>query len=388
MKAYLMYSVFLVGFVYPVCAHAFWSVNGIFSKSATEPLFGSGAIDLAGSGAVHMTGGVAALVGAIILGPRLGRFYDEDGVPLEEPATFIPHSTALQFLGTFCLWFGWYGFNPGSVLVIASDQAGGVASLVVVNTTLGACAGAVSAMFFSSWWDWREHGEVFYDVGATMNGCLTGLVAITAGCATVETWAAVVIGIFAGLFYVLGSKLLIRLRIDDAVDAIPVHCIGGMWGMISTGLFSAPDLIAAAYAENPHAGWFYEWGRGSGNFTLIGTQLLAVLFVFGWTFCLMGFWFGMLNYFGWFRIDRLEEMVGMDESRHKGAAYDYTAPDPNDLRGLRDSRHSKRSQRSLSNDGSSKRGSLNKPAESAQNDEVAAESTSKAEESAKLEATA
>lgn len=101
-----MYSVFLVGFVYPVCAHAFWSVNGIFSKSATEPLFGSGAIDLAGSGAVHMTGGVAALVGTLILGPRIGRFYDEDGNPLDEPATFTPHSTALQFLGTFCLWFG------------------------------------------------------------------------------------------------------------------------------------------------------------------------------------------------------------------------------------------------------------------------------------------
>ena len=101
-----MYSVFLVGFVYPVVAHAFWSTNGIFSKTAAEPLFGSGAIDLAGSGAVHMTGGVAALVGTLILGPRLGRFYDEDGIPLEEPATFTPHSTALQFLGTFCLWFG------------------------------------------------------------------------------------------------------------------------------------------------------------------------------------------------------------------------------------------------------------------------------------------
>lgn len=95
----MMYSVFLVGFVYPVVAHAFWSVNGFLSKSAAEPLWGSGAIDLAGSGAVHMTGGVAALAGTLILGPRLGRFYDKDGVPLEEPATFAPHSTALQFLG-------------------------------------------------------------------------------------------------------------------------------------------------------------------------------------------------------------------------------------------------------------------------------------------------
>ncbi|KAG7354892.1 ammonium transporter [Nitzschia inconspicua] len=343
MKAYLMYSVFLVGFVYPVVAHALWSTNGIFSKTAAEPLFGSGAIDLAGSGAVHMTGGVAALVGTLILGPRMGRFYDGDGNPLEEPATFTPHSTALQFLGTFCLWFGWYGFNPGSVLVIASEQAGTVAALVVINTTLGACAGAVSAMFFSSWFDWREHGEVSYDVAATMNGCLTGLVAITAGCATVDTWAAVVIGICAGLFYNLGSKLLIRLRIDDAVDAIPVHMVGGAWGMISTGLLSSPELIAQAFSENPNAGWFYEWSRGSGNFTLLGCQLLAVLFIFGWTFATMGFWFGLLNYMGWFRVDPLEEAVGLDVSRHKGPAYEYTAPEDESVNQLMERRDSKRS---------------------------------------------
>jgi Amt family ammonium transporter len=106
MKAYLLYSAFLAGFVYPVVAHAFWSTNGFLSKFATEPLWGSGAIDLAGSGAVHLTGGVAALVGTLILGPRLGRFYDEDGNPLDEPVNFAPHSSALQFLGTFALWFG------------------------------------------------------------------------------------------------------------------------------------------------------------------------------------------------------------------------------------------------------------------------------------------
>lgn len=260
-------------------------------------------------------------------------------------------------------------------MVIASEQAGSVAALVVVNTTLGACAGAVGAMFFSSWFDWREHGEIYYDVGATMNGCLTGLVAITAGCATVETWAAVVIGIFAGLFYVLASKLLIRLRIDDAVDAIPVHMVGGMWGMISTGLLSSPDLIAAAFSETKHSGWFYEWSQGSGDFALLGAQLCAVLFVFGWTFCLMGFWFGLMNWFGWFRIDPLEEKVGMDWSRHKGAAYDYTTPDANELKELRDSRHSRKS---FNDDGSSKRGSLNKSPEKQETPAVP-ESTAKEE---------
>jgi ammonium transporter, Amt family len=195
-------------------------------------------------------------------------------------------------------------------------------------------------MFFSSVLDWRSHGEISYDVCATMNGCLTGLVAITAGCATVDTWAATVIGIFAGLFYVLGSKLLIRLRIDDAVDAIPVHMVGGAWGLISTGLFSSPELMANAYSENPHSGWFYEWGQGSGDFTFIGIQLLAVLFVIGWTTVTMGFWFGLLNYMGWLRVDPLEEEVGMDVSRHKGPAYEYTAPPDDSVNKLAERRES------------------------------------------------
>jgi Amt family ammonium transporter len=105
-----------------------------------------------------MTGGVTALVAAIILGPRIGRFYDEDGNPLDEPHDFPPHSVTLQFLGTFCLWFGWYGFNPGSTLGIASESLGNVASLAAVNTTLSACSGALTAMFVSTWMDFRATG--------------------------------------------------------------------------------------------------------------------------------------------------------------------------------------------------------------------------------------
>lgn len=227
-------------------------------------------------------------------------------------------------------------------MVIASENSGDVAALVAINTTLGACAGAVSGMFFSSLIDWRTHGEVSYDVCATMNGCLTGLVAITAGCATVETWAAAVIGIFSGLFYVLASKLLVRLRIDDAVDAIPVHMVGGAWGLISTGLLSSPQLIAKAFKENPHSGWFYEWSEGSGDFTLIGIQLIAVLFIFGWGSLTMGFWFGLMNYMGWFRVDPLEESVGLDVSRHKGPAYEYTAPPDDSVNKLVERRESVR----------------------------------------------
>jgi Amt family ammonium transporter len=161
-----------------------------------------------------------------------------------------------------------------------------------------------------------------------MNGCLTGLVAITAGCATVETWAAVVIGLFAGLFYLMGSRLLVHLRIDDAVDAIPVHMIGGAWGMIATGLLSNPDRMEVAFGMREHSGWFYEWSQGSGNFTLIGIQLIAILFVFGWTSVVMGCFFYVLNFFGLLRISQLEEEVGMDISRHKGSAYDNDGSAP------------------------------------------------------------
>jgi Amt family ammonium transporter len=160
------------------------------------------------------------------------------------------------------------------------------------------------------------------DVGYTLNGCLTGLAAITGGCASVEPWAAVVIGTFAGFFYLVGSHLLVRLRIDDAVDAIPVHMVGGAWGVLATGLFSNPHRIEVAYGMTKHAGWFYEWSQGSGDFTLLGIQMLEILFIFGWTFVTMGACFYGLNMLGMLRISALEEEVGMDISRHKGSAYD------------------------------------------------------------------
>jgi ammonium transporter, Amt family len=167
-----------------------------------------------------------------------------------------------------------------------------------------------------------------YDLTMTMNGCLTGLVAITGGCASVDTWSAVLIGVVAGWVYMFTSKLILRLRIDDAVDAIPVHLFGGMWGVIATGLFSKPDLMLRAYGRDSHVGWFWEWGMGSANFTLIGIQLIAVLWIFSWTTFTMGSYFYCLKIMGWLRIDPLEEEVGMDISRHKGAAYDI--PEVND----------------------------------------------------------
>jgi ammonium transporter, Amt family len=140
--------------------------------------------------------------------------------------------------------------------VLAITLYPSVAALAAANTTLSACAGAVSGMLTSTFIDYYFiHGVVTYDTMATMNGALTGLAAITGGCATVETWAAVVIGIIAGWVYLAASKMLVYFRIDDVVDAIPVHMFGGMWGVIATGCFSKPELLLAAFGRANHVGW-------------------------------------------------------------------------------------------------------------------------------------
>jgi len=169
------------GFVYPVVAHSIWDDNGFLSAFIDDDLKyrGTGVIDFAGSGVVHMTGGLTALIAAVILGPRRGRFHDDYGNPLEEPVSFPPHSVALQVLGTFILWVGWYGFNPGSALGIQDKAYGDVAALCAVTTTLAAAAGAVAAMFTDSILEAFKTGEASYDLTMAMNGCLGGLVAIT-----------------------------------------------------------------------------------------------------------------------------------------------------------------------------------------------------------------
>lgn len=225
MSAYLCYSFFLSAFVYPVVVHSVWDNNGFISAFVAEGKYqGVGMIDFAGSGVVHMVGGCTALIAAIILGPRRGRFYDEDGNVLEEPVSFPPHSVALQILGTFILWFGWYGFNPGSALLIDNPTVAQVAALCAVTTTMGAASGCVTCMFVDSILDSMHTGHTSYDLTAAMNGCLGGLVAVTAGCAVITPWSAIIIGAIAGVVYLMGSKFLVKIRIDDAVDAIPGSC--------------------------------------------------------------------------------------------------------------------------------------------------------------------
>lgn len=278
-----------------------------------------------------MTGGITALIAAKILGPRIGRFYDADGNELPEPHDFPPHSVALQVLGTFILWVGWYGFNPGSTLQITPTGYGDTAGLCAVTTTLSAAFGCISALFTDTLLGLSKTGEAEYDLTMAMNGALSGLVGITAGCSTVTPWAACVIGMVAGWVYVFSSGLLVKLKIDDAVDAIPVHFFNGIWGCLAVGLFAEPSRVTNAYSNTKHFGWFYSWGQGSADVHLLLLQFLGVVWIIGWVTAIMTPFFFMLHAMGIFRVDALEEEVGLDISHHKGAAYDMTGPTKEDI---------------------------------------------------------
>ena len=224
-------------------------------------------------------------------------------------------------LGTFILWFGWYGFNAGSALPIGGNT-GAIGALAAVTTTLSAAAAGCSALFTNLWIAERRTGEAHFDIVTLMNGCLGGLVAITAGTAVVEPWAAVVIGVIAGWVYLGSSELLLKLRIDDAVDAIPVHLGNGIWGLTSVGLFAAPGPMKMTYGTDIAVGWFYSLARGSFDARLLVCQVCGVLFIAGWVFLILFPFFILLNYLGWFRADSLEELVGLDISYHGGMTDD------------------------------------------------------------------
>mmetsp|Transcript_8705 Transcript_8705/g.21842 ORF Transcript_8705/g.21842 Transcript_8705/m.21842 type:complete len:542 (+) Transcript_8705:54-1679(+) len=318
MAAYLCYSVFLAGFVYPVVAHSVWSNNGFLSTANIEPLLNIGAVDFAGSGVVHLTGGTTALYATMVLGPRRGRFFDAQGEPLDTPKPFPGHSVALQVLGTMILWYGWFGFNPGSALVLGIDNPGSVAATAAVSTALAGAAGGVAALFTNLFLEERATGEPKFDLSMCFNGALSGLVAITAGCGVVEPWAAIIIGILAGWMYMWSANLLVRLRIDDAVEAIPVHMFNGIWGIIAVGFLASPTLMEEAYGTGEYPGFFYALANGSFRANLLGCQFILALFVCGWTLFTMMPFFIWLNYKGWLRADSLEELVGLDISYHGG----------------------------------------------------------------------
>lgn len=294
-KAYLIYTAIVSTVIYPVYGHWVWG-GGWLSKLP----FGMGHLDFAGSGVVHTVGGMVGLAGAIVLGPRFGKFIK--GKPQAIPG----HSITLAALGTFILWFGWFGFNPGSTLSAHHLRI----SVIAVNTNLAAAASASMAMVLT-FLRTRK-----YDVGMTLNGALAGLVAITAPCAWVEAWAAVVIGLIAGALVVLGVLFLESRGIDDPVGAVSVHGINGIWGLISLGLFA--DGTYGNYSLKPPyvTGLFYGGGYGQLIAQIIGAAVCA-----GWAFGMGYLTFKVMDIIFGIRVSPEEELQGLDVVEHGTSAY-------------------------------------------------------------------
>jgi len=303
--AYLGYAFFLSGFVYPIVSHWVWGGGWL------STLFTVGALDFAGDAVVHMVGGFAGLAGAVIVGPRLGRF-DADGRVVPMPV----HSATLATLGTFTLWFGWYGFNPGSALGIANTGPGSnlpaTAARAAVTTTIAATAGGITTLIVIKL---RDH---IFDLITVLNGILAGLVAITGSCPWVEPYAAVVIGAVGACVYMGAAMLLLALKIDDPLEAFPIHGATGAWGAIAVGLFARSELLTISTYGNS-GGWEGLFYGGGGR--ILAANLIMILAVMGWTLGLIVPLFLGLHAVGQLRIPREMELEGNDISKHGGSAY-------------------------------------------------------------------
>lgn len=327
MSAYFLYSIYLSGFVYPIVAHAVWSPRGIFSSGASNPLFGMGTIDFAGSGVVHLTGGTVALISSHLLGPRIGRFYDVSGIRLVKPRVFPVYSVALQLLGTFILWYGWYGFNAGSALLLGVPNSGSIGALAAANTSVGAAAGGMGALISVFTYHYAMHGEWNLDLPAFMNGVLSGLVSITAACGTIPLWSAAIIGFLGGVLFPVGKYALERMCIDDVVDAVPVHFFNGIWGLIAVGIFSEPKLVENAFGSS-EGGIFY------GDWRLFANQSIAAFAIIIWSALTTLPLFYLLGRVGMLRTLGLEEVVGLDAKYH-GEHRDAMIEIQNDLQSFK-----------------------------------------------------
>jgi ammonium transporter, Amt family len=297
--SFVLFSVALTGFIYPIVGHWIWG-GGWLSKL--------GFWDFAGSTVVHSVGGWAALIGSVLLGPRIGKF--QDGKSLALPG----HNLALSTLGCFILWLGWFGFNPGSTLS-ADPQA---ITQILLNTNLAAAMGGISAMLTAS----RYFGKP--DLSVIINGILGGLVSITASCRYVSMGSAAFIGLIAGILIIVAVDVLDRFKIDDPVGAIPVHLVCGVWGTIAVGLFGIGPKANGAfnfvpYVEGPSQGLF-AGGSFTGLIQLL-IQLLGVSSV-GLFVVLMswGVWSLLRLVFG-LRVSRESELRGLDLSEHGLQAY-------------------------------------------------------------------
>ncbi len=297
-SAYLIFSVLIVGVIYPVFGS--WAWGGLFNGGGW--LEGLGFLDFAGSTVVHSVGGWAALAGALVVGARAGK-YDEDGVPLPIPG----HSIPLAALGVFILWFGWFGFNAGSTTAGSTGIA-----LIATNTFLAASAGAVGAMAIT----WVRNGMP--DVGMTLNGVLAGLVGITAGCDAVLPIGAIAIGLVAGVLVVYATRWL-EQTIDDPVGAVAVHGVCGAWGTLAVALFAADGF----------------------SLSQLGVQAIGVGAAFLWTFPLSYLVFSVVEATMGIRIDEETETAGLDLHEHGTVAYpEFLMMAPvNELEPLTDAGH-------------------------------------------------
>ena len=279
-SAYFLFQPFICGVIYPIVTHWVWSGQGWLGDL--------GFIDFAGSGVVHMVGGFAALAGVQIVGPRIGK-YDDNGNPQVIPGS----SMVAGALGVFILWFGWYGFNVGSALAAVDVNLAAIA----VTTTLSAAAGSITAMYTS-----MISGKP--NVGMTLNGALAGLVGITAGCANVNNLGAVLIGLVSGVLVVYSINFLEKRGIDDAVGAISVHGICGIWGVIAVAIFDTAD------------GLFYGGGT-----SLFGPQLIGILAIGAWAYGTSFLVFKVIDSTVGLRVTAEEEIAGLDASEHGTSAY-------------------------------------------------------------------
>lgn len=286
-KAYLAYSFLITAFIYPVMGHWIWGGGWLAEMNFH---------DFAGSTVVHAVGGVAAFMGAWMLGPRIGR-YNEDG-----SANVIgAHNIPLAALGVFILWFGWYGFNAGSTLGTGDPLA---IARIAMNTTLAAVAGVLVAMFYA----WKRYGKP--DLSLALNGALAGLVGITAPCAVVGQGSSLAIGAIAGVLVVLGVEMLNKRKIDDPVGAVAVHGINGVWGTLAVGIFGQVAL------GSPADGLLFGGGVGQ-----LGIQALGTFACVAFTAVAMWIVFTVIDKTIGLRVSRDTELRGLDQDEHGMESY-------------------------------------------------------------------
>ena len=306
----LYYSVAVSGFIYPIIGHWAWGPDGFLATMGSDGHFfaslGTGFHDFAGSTVVHTIGGMVALAGSIILGPRLGRKFKRDG-----GGPMLPHDLTIAASGGLLLWFGWYGFNPGSTLSAMDFEGIG---RVATNTTLAACAAGLTAMIYA------YIPNKKWDVSFTINGFPAGLVAITCPCYWVSPTGAILLGGIAGVVVVGGVELLEWLRIDDPIGAVPVHGMCGIWGTLSLGLFACGKYgsTGPVAPDNSVALKGLLYGGGT---QLLVAQALGSLIITSSTFVVAYAVMYLVNATGELRVSREGELYGLDLHEHGISAY-------------------------------------------------------------------